>query len=335
MSRPATARRAAVALSCLAAALAGCSSTHHATDRTAPLVPWDGAVPAQLQAATAATAQPCRAAQLRLVGPGFVFSPAIQGGTGAVTLRNAGPGACRLTGRPGVRLVGAVPAPQQHQIPLPAQAAEFPTLAPPDERLLALPVGGTATLQVDWRNWCVPVVPHSRAKPTPPRALRITLPGGRGTIDASYNAVPPCDAAGRPSTAGVRPFRPAPLAATRPWSTTAVLASIVPLSGKASLTGRRGDVVRFAVELRNPSTAPVSFERCPLVAEMLAPAGRPEGHRLNCGAAGPLAPGASVRFEMRIQIPAGAPDGPNGLFCELDPTGAQGPEAVSRVVVTR
>jgi len=36
---------------------------------------------------------------------------------------------------------------------------------------------------------------------------------------------------------------------------------------------------------------------------------------------------------MRIQVPEDAPAGNNGLFWELDPTGAQGPEAVSGLVV--
>ena len=63
------------------------------------------------------------------------------------------------------------------------------------------------------------------------------------------------------------------------------------------------------------------------------PAGWPEVYQLNCAAAGQLPAGGALRFEMRIQIPPDAPTGNNGLFWELDPTGAGGPEAVSRVVV--
>jgi hypothetical protein len=36
---------------------------------------------------------------------------------------------------------------------------------------------------------------------------------------------------------------------------------------------------------------------------------------------------------MRIRVPARAPLGANGLFWELDPLGAQSPEAVARVIV--
>jgi hypothetical protein len=52
-------------------------------------------------------------------------------------------------------------------------------------------------------------------------------------------------------------------------------------------------------------------------------------------AASPIQPAGSLRFEMRIQVPADAPAEANGLFWELDPTGAQGPQAVSRLVVAR
>ena len=324
---------APLALICAVVLLAGCSATHRDPASRTPLVPWDGAVPLQLQAGHVVPASPCRASHLRVVGNGFQFQPAIAGGTGSVTLRNAGPGACRLTGRPDVRLVGAVPAPRQRQVVVPAELPGFPTVVPPDATLYALPAGGTATLGVDWRNWCVPRV---RKAPVPPRAVRITLPGGGGSIDVGYNAVPSCDAPGQPATIGVRPFQPSPVRATTPWTAGVVQATIQPLSGgEAPLAGKRGEVVRFAVQLHNASAAAVRFDRCPLLIEMLAPAGRPEVHQLNCQAASPIPPSGSLRFEMRIQVPANAPAGANGLFWELDPTGAQGPQAVSRLVVAR
>jgi hypothetical protein len=196
---------------------------------------------------------------------------------------------------------------------------------------LALPAGSTATLLVDWRNWCVP---HARKAPVPPRAVRVTLPGGHGTIDAGYNAVPSCDAPGQPATIGVRPFQPSPVGATPPWTAGIVQAAIQPLpGGEAPLAGKRGEVARFAVQLHNASATTVRFDRCPVLIEMLAPAGRPEVHQLNCGAASPIQPGGSLRFEMRIQVPGDAPAGPNGLFWQLDPTGAHGPQVVSRLVV--
>ena len=318
-------------------ALGGCSSGHGASPaKHVKLVAWDGAVPAQLRPDQVAPARPCRASQLRIVGTGFLFAPAISGGTGSVTLRNSGPDSCRLTGRPDVQIVGASPAPRQQHVSLPAQPPAFPNVAPPDTALLALPVNATATLEVDWRNWCVPRPTGAAAKkaPVPPSAVRVSLPGGLGRIDADYNAVPSCDAPGQPTTLGIRPFQPAPLRSA-PWTTGNVQATIGPLSGSKTPAGKPGDSVAFAVQLRNAGDAPVAFDTCPLVVEMLAPAGKPEVHQLNCGAAGPLQPGGSLRFEMRIKIPADAPAGNNGLFWELDPAGAQGPEVVSRIVVKR
>ena len=322
-----------VLLILLAVLLTGCASAHHDPGADVRLVPWDGAVPAALQERAVAGAAPCQASGLKVIGRGFQFAATLSGGTGELTLRNVGPGPCRLTGRPDVRIIGAVPAPRQRQLPLPAQAPQFPAVAPPVSALAAVSPGGVVTLTVDWRNWCVP---RTSRTPVPPKAVRLTLPGGGGTLDAGYNAVPSCDTAGADSTLGVRPFQPAPLAATPPWSATVVQASVVALSGrKAELTARRGDTARFAVQLHNPSAAPVSFQRCPLVVEMLAPAGRPEAHQLNCRAAGQIPARGSLRFDMRIHVPDDAPTGTNGLFWELDPTGSQGPEVVSRITVTR
>jgi uncharacterized protein DUF4232 len=309
------------------AVLAGCSSAKQA--HSAPMVPWLDTLPAALQAHAATPAPPCRAASLRVVGPGFRFDPALAGGTGAATLRNAGRTPCRLTGRPAVRLVGAPRGPAQRQVPAPAQSPVFPTIQPPDTTLLALSPGGTAVLGVDWRNWCVPGAGRSPKPLVPPRAVRVTLPGG-GSIDVGYDAVPACDNAAQPSTVAVRPFAPAPLAASTPWTSAELKASIV----NAHPTPR-GTTAHFGVRLANVSGAPVPFERCPLFVEALAPSAGPEAHQLNCAAATAIPPGGSLTFDMRIQVPTSAPLGNNGLFWELDPTGAQGPEVVSGLIVTR
>jgi hypothetical protein len=162
------------------------------------LVAWDAAVPRVLQVRHVPPAPPCRAAQLRVSGSGFSFIPAVMGGTGSVTLRNAGPRACALTGRPRVRAIGAPKAPPQHQTDLPAGTPSFPAVVPPPATLLALAAGASATLTVDWRNWCVPGARSAgRTKRlVPPSALQVTLPGG-GSLRTGYNAVPGCDSPGR------------------------------------------------------------------------------------------------------------------------------------------
>lgn len=318
-------------------AIAGCSSaqaTAHA--RSVHVIAWDGTEPSQLTARQGPPAAPCGASRLHVTGSGFQFAAGVSGGTGAVTLRNTGPGPCRLTGWPTVRLVGAPRAPAQRQVDVPPQAPQFPQVLQPPATLQALPPGAAATLSVEWSNWCVPGAAGSAKPRVPPAAVRISFGGGLGSLDAGYNAVPGCETPGQPSTIAVHPFAPPPLPATQPWTTANVRATIQPPGGPGTpLTGKRGHSARFVIQLRNASPAPVRFGRCPLFAEQLAPSGKTEVHQLNCQAAGSIHAGGSVFFEMLIRVPASAPLGRNGLFWQLDPTGTQYPEAVSRLVVSK
>jgi hypothetical protein len=233
-----------------------------------------------------------------------------------------------------VRFVGAPRQPVQRQIPLPAAVAQFPQVRRPEAILLALRPGDTAVLPLEWSNWCVPGARAVKGKLIPPTAVRVTLLAGRGSLDVPYNAVTPCVRPGAPSTVGVRPFQPPGLPNRKPWTRAALGAKIFAIDGTAPpLHGARGTVLRYAVRLRNESQATVRFQNCPLIAEVLAPQGSVEAHPLNCVGAHPLAPGASIRFEMHLPIPASAPEGVNGLFWVLDPLGGQNAEAVARVVV--
>jgi len=341
---PALLRAGVVAVGvAIAVGVGGCSAGR-GTVAAPPqhVIAWDDAVPSQLQPPQVPSAPACRAAQLRLAGSGFQFVAGVVGGTGAVALRNTGPGRCRLTGYPTVRLVGAPRAPAQRQVDLPAQAPSFPEAVEPAATLLALAPGSTAILSIDWSNWCVPGVSGTAgsagsAKPqVPPSAVRVTLGQGLGSLDVNYNAVPACDAPDQPSTIDVRPFAPAPLPATQPWTTANVKATIQSRDGPAfPLTAKRGQVARFIVRLQNTSPVAVRFGGCPLLAEALAPSGQTEIHQLNCRPASTILPGHSLFFDMQLRVPPSASLGKNGLFWELDPTGAQYPEAVSGLVVTR
>jgi hypothetical protein len=233
-----------------------------------------------------------------------------------------------------VRFVGAPKAPAQRQVALPPKPPPFPQVLRPAASLLALQAGETAILPVVWSNWCVPGARKAKGPLIPPKKVRVTLPGDRGALDVQYNAVTACARPGAPSTIGVRPFQPSPLSSRRPWTTTPLSARVLTLDGAPGpLDATRGRVLRYSVLLRNPSTGTVDFQRCPLVAQMLAPSGTVQAHQLNCSDAHPVKAGESIRFEMRLRVPAKAPLGVNGLFWELDPVGAQGPETVTRVVV--
>jgi hypothetical protein len=328
-----TGTRLLAALAALAGLTTGChpaAAPAGAPAQAARLVPWTGSVPPLLRPRPVRPAAPCRAAQLRVDGGGLLFQPAAHGGTGTLRLRNAGRLPCRLDGRPQVRFVGAPAGPAQRQLALPAEPPAFPALLPPPGVLLALPPGAGATLTVDWRNWCVP-----GPRAVPPRVVRVSLPRGAGSLDADYSAVTSCEDRTQPSTVGVRPFQPAALAEPGGWTNLRVRATVGALGGQpAPPHGRRGQTVAFAVELRNASsTGTVRFDRCPVLAELLAPAGGTEAYELNCAAAAPIPPGGALRFEMRLRVPVAAPLGPNGLFWALDATGSQPLEVISRVVV--
>jgi hypothetical protein len=327
-----------------AALLAGCGAHHHAAGPASnggarvKLVPFDAAAPAALAGGPASAAPACRAGQLAVEGKGLVLVPGeTTGGTGTLVLRNRGPRACRLTGRPVARFVGGTAPPPQRQRPLPPNPPAFPQVAPPQSALRALAPGQSAVVSLDWANWCPHVSDAAKAKGiAPPKALRLTLPAGGGSLDAGYTAVVSCDHASAPSTIGMRPFAPAPLTAPRGFTDAPLTVTAHPLTGgQGVLHARRGQELRFAVDLRNRSTTDtVRFDgRCPLVAEKFAPVGSTEAHQLNCRGAAPIAPGQAQWFEMRVRVPANAPVGPNGLFWRLDPVGDFGPQVVARVVV--
>jgi hypothetical protein len=328
--------------------LAGCGSSQGPTTaptaptatrqaaQVPPAVAWASIIPAELRAPPLTTAAPCRASELRVQGGGIVFQATVVGASGTVELRNAGSRPCRLTGRPLVRFIGAPRSPRQRQTAEPALSPEFPAVSRPASSLRAVAPGSDATLSVDWNNWCPPGRPSSKPVMAP-KAMRVTLPGGGGSIDISYNAVTPCFQPGSPSTIGVRPFEPEILPNGQPWSRIPLTARVLTAAGAPASTLRvaRGSTLRYVVELHNASTNEMlQFGNCPLFVQELAPKGSIEAYRLNCAAAHSVRPGGSIRFDVQMPVPSNAPVGDNGLFWELDPVGVQGPEATARVMVS-
>jgi hypothetical protein len=311
----------------IAAAGCGSSKAKHQSASTEAAVPWTPAQPPQL-AARAAVSRRCRASDLRL--PDQVkFAPHLDGGIALVAILNAGREACRLTGRPGVRFVHAVP-PRQVQKPFPPTATTFPEVALPASSLLALRPGETGAVTVYWDNWCDPQIKGK--KRVPPKAIRITLPDGDGSLQTDYNAVPNCLDPGNPSTIGVGTFQPTPVPPASRWTSALVRASIP----DRPLQVRRGGVLHFRVVLKNTSQTAAGFDRCPAYIQQLAPAGKLETYLLNCKSAHPIGPGKEAAFAMRLKVPRSAPLGHNGLFWLLDPFGGQqGPELTVRVDVRR
>ena len=174
--------------------------------------------------------------------------------------------------------------PRQVNEPIPVAPLIFPDTAYPRSSLLALRPGEIGGLTITWENWCDPLI---EGKPrVPPSAVRITLPGGGGALDADYNAVPPCIDPSSPSTIGVSPFEPAKISRVKPW-TNAVVRATVP---GQPLHARRGEILRFRVVLRNTSRSTLRFDRCPAYVQQLVPRGEVEVYEFNCARAHAIAP---------------------------------------------
>ena len=226
------------------------------------------------------------------------FVARLQGGIALVQLRNrAGSGVpARRAGRACTSSRAAARSPGATGGRRPRPRASPRWRAPPSS-LLALRPGEAAALTVSWDNWCDPKVP---GKPhLPPSAMRITLPRGRGHVDADYNAVPPC-------------LDPSRAVDDRRLGLPARACSRRSGRGRGSTCARRSPASRCtraaAADARasgscsTTSTASTArFDRCPAYVEQLAPVGGVEVYELNCAAAHAIPPGGSEAFAMRAE----------------------------------
>jgi hypothetical protein len=74
-------------------------------------------------------------------------------------------------------------------------------------------------------------------------------------------------------------------------------------------TVRRGHPLVYLVTLRNTGAAPMPLDPCPVFSQDLTGNERPaEFHQFNCPPGG-IAPGGSLRFELRTDVPAGTAPG--------------------------
>lgn len=165
------------------------------------------------------------------------------------------------------------------------------------------------------------------ANPGPPyHRLTVTLPGG-GTV--SVNEPDGFDVA-----CGLKvthffvdlPSDPAP--AHDPLSDLTV-----GLQLPASV--RAGGTLVYVAELTNPTEQPVSLDRWPSYVETTTgPVPAEAAYQLNCGPVGVIPARGTVRFAMRLTIPATAPAGPLTLRWELAIVPGLPPTAQATVTVT-
>jgi hypothetical protein len=151
---------------------------------------------------------------------------------------------------------------------------------------------------------------------------------------------PRCDSNQEPSQLSVAPFAPA-LHQLPPSSRLPLRATVIgprPVKIKPGLRAfriRRGSLLRYEIALTNSSERPFRFHGCPVYIEQLSPSVPQQAYVLNCRPAGQLAPGATVLFQMLLQIPRTARLGNNGLAWELAPQTYEAPFAPAAVWVVR
>lgn len=322
--------RLAIALVAPVVFVGGCGGSKKADLKVdGPVVPWISNQPSELAERTPAST-PCQAADLAVNGKVDFVANGRGGGIAVVALENKGKQACRLEGRPSVKLIHRG-KPEQVNAPIDRPPVIFPDTAYPLSSLLAVQPGEVAGLTVTWTNWCDPQIPGK--KRVAPKAVRITLPNGTGHVDADYNAVPACIDPSHPtSTIEVSPFETAKVKPTPPWTTTASIKASI---ANQPVHGKRGEMLRFIVVLENTSRTTVRFDRCPSYVQQLVPTGQVEVHVVNCARAQPIEPGKREAFAMQIRVPKNAPIGGNGLFWGLDPFGAKAPTINARATVDR
>jgi hypothetical protein len=302
--------------------VAGCGNS---SDSASSVVPWTANEPSQL-ADRSPVQTPCKASDLAVHGDVDFEAYGNGGGIAVIALQHKGKQPCRLEGSPRVELVKKG-GPHQVNSAIQRPPVIFPDTAYPLSSLLAIRPGEYAGLTITWDNWCDP---DKGAKRVAPSAVRITLPGGAGHLDADYNAVPQCTDPKRPSTIGVSPFETAKVKPVPAWTSASLKASVP----NQPVRAKRGGMLDFVVVLQNTSSATVRFDRCPSYVAQLVPAGQVEVHNLNCAAAKPLAPGAKEAFAMRMKVPKNAPVGGNGLFWGLDPFGGKQPQLHARATIS-
>lgn len=83
-------------------------------------------------------------------------------------------------------------------------------------------------------------------------------------------------------------------------------------------TVQAGGVLSYVVALTNPTDQAVVLSPCPAYLQTTsAPSPAKDIETLNCGPVGAITAGQTLRFEMRIEVPADAPDGPLHVFWNL------------------
>lgn len=299
-------------------------------------VPWVPTRP-QLGPANPPLAPACTASEL-------AATAGLQGETGnlagTIEIRNRSSRPCSLVGTPKLSFAGATSKWRQTR----GQPGFFPSdpLAPPPGSLRALAPGAWASVGLFWSNWCGRGSSDNGNSGLAPAALLLTAPGG-GTIRLAQNRMggggrplgaPPCYAESGSTLSATRftPVVPQGTLRSELPLRARMVADVSSLKGKAkalqpAFSARRGAWLSYTVVLTNRSPRPFTFGRsCPVYTEQWGLA-KAQAFVLNCRPVGPIGPGRSVRFGMRIYVPRNATTATSAFDWILAPHTWNAPQA--------
>jgi len=278
-------------------------------------IPWLPTKP-QLPAANPPLAPACTASQLGAI---LFLEGASMSFGGPISLVNRSSQPCSLLGRPKLSFAGATSRWREttgNRNPL--SPTQFDPLAPPRGSLRALAPGEHVSVLLWWSNWCGAGAKPGGSLTQPPSAIVFTPPGGGQirltNIERGYGLpVPMCNGgAGSLSILGASRFTPfvpqGPPSSALPLRASIVSRPPLVIKGKhvsePSLTARAGSWLSYTVVLTNRSKRLFHFGRtCPAYTEGFGMR-QNQAYVLNCRSVGPIAPGRSIRFAMRVRVPA-------------------------------
>ena len=159
---------------------------------------------------------------------------------------------------------------------------------------------GQAYLNVQWYDCSYPSAVR----------LSISLPPNGGTLTISYPVTasyyPTCDT-DKSTRAFLRGlFNPTGIE----WPPGPDYVTLN-LTVQAPASVKRGSTLDYYVEIQNNSAIDYALSPCPDYNEFLGAKQGWASYRLNCGPVGHIAPGAVVKFEMRIVVPSTMSPGPS------------------------
>jgi hypothetical protein len=274
----------------------------------------------------------CKGAQLE--GAVMASSAATGHVNNPIVVRNTGSAACWLEGYADLRILDGA----GHELAVVTGAGTglsffddgtaVQVLLPPGTPPVPAPhqpsIRGHAFMNIEWYD----------CRETHAASLSLDLPNGGGSLKLPFDVQAPfspvCDNAGFSPVGLLRgPFSPAGYT----WPPAATYLKVdITISAPAS--AKRGSTLIYFVTVKNADQVDYRLDPCPSYHELLAGKQAVAGYQLNCSPVGHIPAGASVKFEMRLNLPGDVATGPNQLTWALADGRLAAPFAQTSIAIT-